>query len=478
MTGDTTRASGFLYPLDTPSGALNPIEESFYGTPTLAMGWWRNLGISEGQTFIYPDPSNPPYPVLNPSGASPVNPYPFTTLFSDNQILTFDGTNYGVTDYSLVSGLYDIVCHQNRIIGLRAIPQNWGALGPVVYANELFDYPDPPGGLALPLYTADDGSTQYRTVQDEVFVQEHPFGHGAWGSISASELFLVKHNGGGYVIMGDLNAPTVIRLPGVTSTYGMMSRTADTPIGLVYASRDRGLWAWNGGNTSAKISTVLEDSSFATNTSTVDNIQFIHGPEVDCRPWGDWLVASNNWLMNTGTGSWWQLPYTTYDSTGDARKLEGYTWYGTSADGRYLYAAEQFQYGIVPTQSTAYIDVFDRLTPSNAYSWTSYAIRPPDLYQNRVMDITEVAIRAQGSGTIQITLTGPGGDSGTRMSPNNTVIFDLLTQPDIMRRRTSVKNADDIIIEVIATGSAGLPAPILYSISIGYSENATPTNRT
>ena len=57
--------------------------------------------------------------------------------------------------------------------------------------------------------------------------------HGAWGSISASELFLVRHSGGGYVISGDLNSPTVTRLPGVTSTNGIVQVAGQTPIGLV-----------------------------------------------------------------------------------------------------------------------------------------------------------------------------------------------------------------------------------------------------
>ena len=63
----------------------------------------------------------------------------------------------------------------------------------------------------------------------EVFVQENPFGYGAWGSISASELFLVKNRQGGVVIQGDLNSPTVTSRCPASPSYGVMSRGGSRP---------------------------------------------------------------------------------------------------------------------------------------------------------------------------------------------------------------------------------------------------------
>lgn len=488
MTGDTTRMNGWNAESATVSEL--PPGSSYDGTPTLAMAYWSNPYLIEGVIYCYPDPSSPPMPILNPGGVSPSSAAPYDAMFSDNEILSWDsgGGVYVATSYPLDGALFDVICHQNRVVCLRTpggnatpdatqIDQAWGPNGLAVYANEFFDYPDPPNGNTLPLVPYPDGSgSTYASVQDEVFVQEHPFGHGAWGSISASELFLVKNSGGAYVIQGDLNAPTVTRLPGVTSTYGQMCRTADTPIGLVYASKNRGIWVWNGTNQAVKLSSALEDSSFLPSWN---GAALNHGPAVDCRSWGGWLLVSNNWLMDTTSGGWWQLPLTTHASPDTYRELAGYTWYGVSWDGDYLYAAQN----CIPTSDAGTghnIDIFSRLVPASTYTWTSYPVRPPDIYKNRPMDIEEVVIRAQGVGTITVTLTGLGGSSSSATtSPSDTLTFTSQAQPVVLRMRSVIKNVTDVIVNVTSEATTpGQPAPILYSIAVGYSEQAQPVNAT
>lgn len=357
----------------------------------------------------------------------------------------------------------EAVCHQNRMILLTYSPSEWpSSSGWDTYAggNDEFNYTEPPNSIAF-------GS------QAEVFVQEDPSGYGAWGSISASELFLVKNLRGGVVISGDLNSPTVTWLPGVTPTYGLMSRTAQTPLGLIYASNNNGLWAWNGGNTSQKISNQLDDN-FMINPA---NPPVLRGPTVDICRWGDWIVVSNDWLCDTNTGSWWKLPLGT----------EPHTWFVVSSDGNTLYAAS-------PVPSSAYfMDIYNRTTPTVKYQWESYPIRSPDDGKNSTLVIREVVVRAIGYGTVAITLTGisPSGVKTVSTGvPSSTLTFETPTdqaQPTIQRQAIANSLGDallaqDITINVVAQGrtfdSVIQPAPTIYSIAIGYEDTGRPVNAT
>lgn len=396
FTGDTTRANA------TPTDP---------GLATLALGYWWHDG-TDGRVLLYPDPTTPmshaPYVLANTVQA-------------------------------------DVICHQNRIVTLQSLISFWGSSILEVLANEAFDYTDPPNSLSL-------------GTQSEVFVQEHPFGTGSWGSISASELFLVKHSGGGYVIQGDLNAPTVTRLPAVTSTYGLMSRAGDTTIGLVYASNNRGLWAWNGGLASQKISNQLDDNFFI-NTTYPNPPGLSRGPSVDITGWGDWIVCTNDWLFDTNTGGWWKLSPSLSD--------QAHIFYRVSGDGNYLYAACP-----VPTSSIA-IDLYSRLAPETTFSWTSYPIRLPQATNDRQFAIRNVVIRAQGNGTVAVTLTGYEGAT-SEASPSNTLTFEATSdssQPRMQELAIGL-TAQDVTISIVSTANATStsPAPIVYSVAIGYIE--------
>lgn len=405
LTGDTTRANS------TPTNV---------GMATVAIGYMRQKSGAGPFIWLYPDPTNPT------SGT------PYST---------------GETGY--------VICHQNRIIALTIIgaEQNWGGSTYLQQAYELYNYTDPPNGLAF-------------GTQAEVFVQEHPFGHGTWGSISASQLFLVKHSGGGYVIQGDLNSPTVTRLPGVTSTYGLVSRSAsETPLGLVYASNNRGLWSWAGGITSGKISNQLDDDAFA-NISAPGPIT--SGPVVDVRGWGDWIVVTNDWIFDTNTGGFWQL---NASSSGQA-----HMYYGVSWDGNTLYAS-------VPRPDLAgfAIDMYNRGIPSNFYAWKSYPIRLPSMTPNRGVMVREIVLRAQGEGTVTVILEGVNGtNTQTTASPgtNSILTFTTTAQPSMQRLTVGQVTAQDVTVTLNAVAATGTPAPVIYSVSVGYTEYAQPVTAT
>ena len=267
------------------------------------------------------------------------------------------------------------------------------------------------------------------------------------------------------VIQGDLNSPTVTSLPGVTPSYGVMSRAAQTPVGFVYASGDHGLWAWNGGNVSQKISEALEDNFFV-NEALVGNLnpaaQIYRGPTVDIVPWGDWIVVTNDWVMDTNTGGWWQLG----PVTGGTPHL----WYGTSWDGNSLYASIA-----VPTNEY-FMDVYSRTSPSTSWVWESYPIRIGTDAKNVNYLVKEVVVRAQGLGTIAVNVTGILDSTSVGLS--SPVADGVLTYNSVddnsqpaMKRLTMGLVAQDVTIEIAAQGAdENTPAPILYSIAIGYEE--------
>ncbi len=455
QTGSTSVSASLVWYLDSIHVANQPGNPPFYATAgvfyqtggTIALPFVTMTG---GQTRAGSDP-DVPNPACWALGAwyldtdttySPIPGNPYVFLYPDPTTSTPSYTPYELS----VSIAAQVLCHQNRVVLLQWARQNYSGTATYFESNESFNYTDPPNGIAL-------GGA------DEVFVQEDPQGYGAWGSISASELFLVKHNTGGVVIQGDLNAPTVTRLPGVTPTKGITSRAGASPIGLIYAVNNRGLWLWNGSNTSQKISEQLEDTFFEVPGVTPGLVY--NGPTVDIVPWGDWVIVSNDWLFDTNLGGWWKLPLYTDNLA--------HLWYGVSWDGSTLYACAG-----IPT-ATHMLDVYDRATPSTTYTWTSYPMRPANEVKNRSLSVQEVVVRAQGYGTIEVTLTGVQGSAPTGYSPSQTLTFELgadENQPR-MQRITTGLNAQDVIVEITSTGgSSTTPAPILYSIAVGWQDDA------
>jgi hypothetical protein len=405
MTGGTTRA------------ATDP---ATVGEACWALAYWITAGAAGvgpsgyWAVILYPDPTNP--------GAGAFVPH-----------VLINGTG----------GPGEVFCHQNRIVYLQTSPTQWTSAFVLMGGNEEFLYTDPPNGVAL--------------LNDvEVFVQEDPSGYGAWGSQSASELFLVKNRLGGVVISGDLNVPTVTPLPGVMPTYGLMSRASSTPVGFVYASNNRGLWVWNGGSGSFKLSNQLEDDFFVNpNLPTIQA-----GPTVDIQRWGDWIVVTNDWLYDTNTNSWWMLP--------QGAQGTGHQWYQASSDGMTLYAAPA-----VPS-ATVGLECYSRAAPANDFTWKSFPIRPPTDSKDKGFIVRRVVIRAQGSGTVGVVLTGrQGSSSAGASSPGPTLTFETAhdpTQPSMQVVEMGL-SAQDITVLIESEGeTATTPAPIVYSIAIGYEE--------
>jgi hypothetical protein len=382
------------------------------GTPVVVAAWEPPSFPSDKHLWTFPDPSAP--------GVTG-----FVELY-----------NSGGQGFGAISG--DILGHQGRIVIFEDVTNLFGgSSGDAIPTNEQVTFTDPAnsnvfgGTLLIPAY------------QREVFVQEYPNGFGAWGSMSAGELFVVKQQGGGAIISGDLNSPTVTRLPGVVSTAGMECRAASMPDGLVYFSRFKGAWIWNGSNNSTKISDQLEDD-FMFYTGGPDKMVNI---ALQFEEWGDWVLCSNGYLYDTNTKSWWIL---------DTQSFGGYTpqWYAKSYFGEDMYAIPMHN---TVTECTGAIRRYTRGVPTYYYSWTGH---PLQASLDRIIDIREVVILAQGVGNVNIVLTAKDGTTQTVLTNAN--------QPQRLRQTIEVSGYN-IVPEIFAYTGGG-PAPVVYSVNFGCRE--------
>lgn len=349
-------------------------------------------------------------------------------------------TNYTLTDlivtktghYQSVTG--QVIAHQGRVVVFAGVTYSW-PIGTGVQTNEQV------------CYTTPSNSDTYK-FQQEIFVPEYPYGYGGAGSISASELFLIKKRGGGVVVTGDISNPSITFLPGVQSTGDIYGQAGPSPAGLFYCSDKQGAWMWNGSNTAQKISNQLQDDFYIVPdiTPLQNNICYY------AHQWGNWVLFSNSWIYNLTTSSWWNLTTTSIPLF--------YYQPGESSDT--IYAGVQT---IKTTNSTIFAYKIDKSTPVQSWQWKSLPMR---LSENKYIDIREIMLYASNpdaSATSQIEVS---------IWINGSYVFSFITQvgeigvyPHLLRIPCGVVTAENIICKIRAYSASGHSAPILHQISFG-----------
>lgn len=381
----------------------------------------------DGHLYIYP-------PILAP------------TTYAVQDLIT--GTSGG-DDNSSVTG--QVVCYGSRVICLVGINYPWPA-GGGINTNEILNFTDPP-------QSSDYGN------QEDVITAEAPWGYGAWGTISVGELMLIKKNGGGVIVYGDIDAiSSAIEMPGVQSVGDFVGKAAPGPLGLVYCSEQRGAWTWNGGNTAQKISNQLRDNFYDATTPTgleSNNYGF------SVAHWQDWILFSNNYLFNQDTGSWWQL----YPGSGNGNAdTVGHTfwWWCEGRFGNQMYAAP-LNFGTAGGLNKNWWYMFDAKTPAPHWQWTSLPIHV-DGHADRRLDVRQLILRLSdpsSSGTATATVTIGGFTETTTTTITN--------EPQEFRFNvgTGARGIQDIVIQVNGDNStSGKSAPVLHSIDLGYQVRA------
>ncbi len=347
-----------------------------------------------------------------------------------------------ISGHSSTTG--QLITYGSRILALVGIDYAHPT-GSGINTNENINFTDPP-------LSATYGN------QMTVLGAEVPWGYGAWGSVSLGELLLVKKYGGAVIVNGDIFSPSsVISVPGVQSTGDFVGQARATPVGLFYCSQDQGAWVWNGGNTSQKISSNINDSFFdlQTNNITSNNYGF------NVYQWQKWVLFSGNVMYDTENNSWWKL----FPSKGVNPSLIGpgqdIWWYSLTQNAN--------QMAVAPLRCTAntdpWLSIFDNTVPSQTYQWQSLPIRVSP-HADRVVNVREIVVRASDPTNTGIATVAVQVGS---FSANNFGVVTIGLDPTVVRFNVGqgAGRLQDIILTVIATNNGG-GAPIIHSIDIAY----------
>lgn len=308
---------------------------------------------------------------------------------------------------------------------------------------------------------------------------------GTLGVVSVDQILVVKHYGGGAIVSGDLEQPTVRRLPFIEPTRGAVAYGCMSPLGFVYGSKD-GIFAWQGGDQSEKLSNQIE-GFFWDHTSGVHELQNqpaaeeYGGSRGRFAYWNHFICVPNNYLMDVRTGGWWRFGSTTV--TQAELTLYPYNIYLEDHRGRLFAcsykAVEQVvsigggQFGWLP-----WLQIYDPTRLDNYYSWQSHPLMETRGRILSFQDVKVVATQKESmSSTITVTLSGFNRD-GTPVTPVSVVLGLLSQSTDSLQilRKDIVPNftAEYVTLRLEANSNAvDVPAPKIHSVQLGYKDRAT-----
>lgn len=317
---------------------------------------------------------------------------------------------------------------------------------------------------AYSYYPANFSATQYKAfLTGETILSQC----GAIGTVTNSSLLLVKHRGGGVLISGDLNNPTVRLLPAMESTHGTVCRGVQTPIGFVYGSLN-GIFAWQGGDTSKDLSPQLDGFFWDHTQQATLNLpdELYLGSRGRIAYWNNFIFVPNSYCYDTRTESWWRL---------NNISSVAYNIYDESPAGTLL----AFPYKVIdPDNAVVYGYFADQL--SHDYSWQSQPLI--ESTQGRTVSVQNLEMRVTHysgqTATIPVTLKGFDA-TGAVVSVSMT--FNLTGTGDMQILRKDVApNFQAEFMQITVAPSAALnniPAPKVHEIKLGLGQRAT-TRRT
>lgn len=335
-------------------------------------------------------------------------------------------------------GGFMCVGHQGRIVVAQRLASRYNG----ATANQ-FTYKDRLSATAL--------LEMDRAVVSGEFVEENTAGIGMIASLSADELLVIKHSGGGYLLRGSVASPTVTKLPFLESTYGLVSTPALTPMGLVYGTRN-GVFAWEGGETSKHISPQLD--GFFWNHAGATKYD---GHRARLGFWHPWVMVPNGFMLDTRHNSWWRLD--------DPSGHEAYNVFQVSENNR-LYAFPWRQLtGTTPAWMQAEADVL-----ASSWSWKSQPLVETRDQAFKLRDMTVLATATDPGSTITVTISG-FDNTGTLVSiPAETITLGAaVNRPQMVLRDLGAQASALSYMQVRLQGAAtgGGAAPKLHSVSFG-----------
>lgn len=299
---------------------------------------------------------------------------------------------------------------------------------------------------------------------------------GTWGSQSTGEFFFIYQTDGANVIYGDILYPQgAYFLPGITGTGAACGKAVSTPLGLIYVTDTDGVYVWDGGNTSTKISDGVPDTDFvrtpppfAPNTPVYNNLQVNTHNDV----WGNWAMFANNWVYDCINEAWWQC------EDPNVQNFQVHTASHTSS--RYFYSSV----GSATTTTGGTIEVgiaqWDRLEPVSTYTWIS---NPIPISVGSLVSLQMVEITASNPtasiATVVITPTVPPGQTPfSNQNVNQSQTFTIPPYSVAYKASKTLGYTDyNVEIKVVATNLLpGNQAPVIHSMSLGFTRTRTSRN--
>lgn len=401
LNSETSTATGSFAPTYFTVSSMNHDAPESFGYPVVVGSWVQNRTPSESDdwTYIYPDPTDA------------------TTAATDTPY------NLGAS----ISSQGIVLSHQSRIVVLGRSMALHGANNAHFVQNERVYWT-----------TANDYEIEVAAASQ--FGLESPYGYGAWGSLTSSDLLLIKHDGGGYLIQGDLNTPIVRRFPSIQGTMGIETIGAASPVGFVYGVKNDGIYTWQGGDASLLLSPQMEDGFW-------HSVQPIYGFGGQFKTWGDLILCPNNYVFDIKTNAWWRIE-------------------SPSTRVYHCWQIDPFNnvaYGLRTTftdSSGVYAAGFSPNTPASIFSWQS---QPFGLAERRRFRIREVLLTVQGEGSITTTFISDEG-AGSVISNPNSPAFSTVSPLRVRLGCNVVGNRLQMLL-VSSHASSGA-APIIYSVDL------------
>jgi len=355
-------------------------------------------------------------------------------------------------------GPLGLFAHTNRMFGIWRNNNFITGLNPLsIEFDNFLIYSDPPGSNAATANINFTGNLSYSL--------ENASGFGAWGSVSTGELILIRKGQGGVVVSGDGAFPTsVTKLPAIQGTGGILQRMTMCDVGAVYVTESAGVWAWNGGNTSQKISPQIPDNATirpelqpggATPLGAI-------GARAHHDVFGGLVFFANNWVFDSINNSWWLCE--------DPNVLNFATWTVSKSTTRFIYGMP----GVISTGGNHSVYVVDNETVATSWAWTSNPIPSPPV--GGIPTLSEVEIFASNPtaqpATITVTPTVPAGMASSFINPTQSIPFTIPAHTSGFRQSKRCGFQEyNLCVAITASGSAG--APTLHEVNLGYTRSRT-----
>lgn len=324
-----------------------------------------------------------------------------------------------------------MLIHQNRILTAR-----YRFYGP--YGNTFLLTQD-----AAPSTNDSIQWTQVNCVNKEYeqAFGDKPYGFGAWGSLTASDLLMITHGDGAILVQGDLNAPTVRKLPGVVGTAGLECEGVNTPVGFVYGVGAGGVYSWQGADGSTYLSPQMSDQFWVSATASKHR-----NHKGSFARWGNWVLTPNGFLMDLDTKGWWRIDGSTRPVINWQVSPNGAHAYGSPAD--YNPASAPTQYAVKG---------FNRFIRRTTWLWESH---PFIATAHRRINIRELVliVRATSTSSIRVTFKD---DDATEYASTIPVTAKDITQAIRVPLAVDVYNMS-VKIESLSGNSE------VYGLRIGY----------